>query len=131
MQRLKFNSLFRHAAESVATYVAELRSIAQICNYGSSLDEMLRDRIMCGINDDRIQQRLLSEKGLRVVAGARNGCQLRSRATESEAGTRTGAQSDPWSERRSADGWRVLGNRLRICKFMILIRFLYRNLMAN
>ena len=64
VQRFKFNSRFRRAGESVATYVAELRSIAQTCNYGSSLDEMLRDRIVCGINDDRIQQRLLSEKGL-------------------------------------------------------------------
>ena len=50
--------------ESVATYVAELRLIAQMCNYSTSLDEMLRDGIMSGINDDRIQQRLLSEKGL-------------------------------------------------------------------
>ena len=64
VQRFKFNSRFRHAGESVATYVAELRSIAQTCDYGTSLDEMLRDRIVCGINDDRIQQRLLSEKGL-------------------------------------------------------------------
>ena len=67
VQRFKFmayNSRFRHAGESVATYVAELGSIAQTCNYGTSLDEMLRDRIVCGINDDRIQQRLLSEKGL-------------------------------------------------------------------
>ena len=64
VQRFKFNSRFRHAGESVATNVAELRSIAQTCNYGTSLDEMLRDRIVCGINDDRIQQRLLSEKGL-------------------------------------------------------------------
>ena len=64
VQRFKFNSQFRHAGESVATYVAELRSIAQTCNYSSSLDEMLRDRIVCGINDDRIQQRLLSERGL-------------------------------------------------------------------
>ena len=62
VQRFKFNSRFRHAGESVATYVAELRSIAQTCNYGSSLDEMLRDRIVCGISDDHIQQRLLSRK---------------------------------------------------------------------
>ena len=54
VQRFKFNSRFRHAGESVATYVAELRSIAQTCNYGTSLDEMLRGRIMCALNDDRI-----------------------------------------------------------------------------
>ena len=64
VQRFKFNSRFRYAGESVATYVAELRSIAQTCNYGSWLDEMLRDHIVCGISDDHIQQRLLSKKGL-------------------------------------------------------------------
>ena len=64
MQRIQFNTRFRHAGGSVATNVAELRSITQTCKYSLSLDKMLRDRIVCGINDDRIQQRLLSEKGL-------------------------------------------------------------------
>ena len=31
------------------------------CDYGESLDSMLRDRLVCGINDERIQRRLLSE----------------------------------------------------------------------
>ena len=52
VQRFKFNSRFRQAEESVATYVAELRSIAHTCNYGTSLDEMLRDCNVCGINND-------------------------------------------------------------------------------
>ncbi len=64
VQRFKFNSRFRQPGESVATYVSELRSVAQNCKYGAALDEMLRDRIVCGIGDDRIQQRLLSEKEL-------------------------------------------------------------------
>ncbi len=42
-------------------YVAELRRLAQSCNYGATLEQMLRDRIVCGINDDRIQRRLLAD----------------------------------------------------------------------
>ena len=45
-------------------YVAELRKLSTYCEYGNSLNEMLRDRIVCGINDSRIQRRLLAERDL-------------------------------------------------------------------
>ena len=48
----------------MATYVAEIRSLAEFCNFGRTLEEMLRDRIVCGINDDTIQRRLLAEPRL-------------------------------------------------------------------
>ena len=64
VQWLKFNSRFRRSGESVADYVAELRAIAQTCNFGTSLEEMLRDRLVCGIGDHETQQRLLSEPKL-------------------------------------------------------------------
>ena len=35
------------------------------CGFGESLNEMLRDRIVCGINDDVIQKRLLAEADLK------------------------------------------------------------------
>ena len=41
--------------------MAELRRCSQYCEYGNSLENMLRDRLVCGINHDRTQQRLLSE----------------------------------------------------------------------
>ena len=43
----------------MSTYVSELRSLAEHCNFGAMLDLMLRDRLVCGINDDAIQRRLL------------------------------------------------------------------------
>lgn len=64
VQRFKFNSRKQQAGESVADFVADLRLIAEHCNYDSKLEEMLRDRIVCGIQDIRTQRRLLSEKGL-------------------------------------------------------------------
>ena len=45
-------------------YIAVLRKLALDCNYGDKLSEMLRDRLVCGIGDDRIQRRLLSEPDL-------------------------------------------------------------------
>ncbi|XP_036071205.1 uncharacterized protein LOC118597883 [Oryzias melastigma] len=63
-QRWKFNTRNRKHDESVVDYVAELRKLAQDCNFGNTLTVMLRDRLVCGINEDRIQRKLLSEDGL-------------------------------------------------------------------
>ena len=68
MQRFKFNSRIRAAGESVSKYIAALRSLAEHCQYKDTLKEMLRDRLVCGINHDGIQQRLLAEKGLNEKA---------------------------------------------------------------
>ena len=43
--------------------MAELRPLHQNCEYGNSLDSMLRDGSLCGINHHHTQQRLLSEGG--------------------------------------------------------------------
>lgn len=64
MQRFRFNSGSRKAGESVASYVAELHRLAQHYNYGYTLDKMLRDRIVYGINDEIIQKKLLQETDL-------------------------------------------------------------------
>lgn len=64
VQRFKFNSRTRAANETVTEYVAVLRELAQHCNYGDKLKEMLRDRVVCGIADDRMQRRLLAEPEL-------------------------------------------------------------------
>ena len=62
-ERFQFNMRNRKMGESVSQYMAELRRLSQYCEYGDSLDSMLRDRLVCGINHDRTQQRLLSEGG--------------------------------------------------------------------
>ncbi|XP_039511288.1 uncharacterized protein K02A2.6-like [Pimephales promelas] len=64
VQRFKFNSRTRAVNETVMEYVAVLRELAQHCNYGDKLKEMLRDRLVCGIADDRMQRRLLAEPEL-------------------------------------------------------------------
>ena len=38
----------------MATFLSELRSIAEYCNFGDTLETMLRDRLISGINDDHI-----------------------------------------------------------------------------
>ena len=48
----------------VATYVAELRTLAEYCNFEDTLEKMLRDRLVTGIKDDGIQKKLLAEPKL-------------------------------------------------------------------
>ena len=64
VERYKFHTRIRHEGETVSTFVAELRSLARYCKFGASLNDLLRDRIVCGINDENIQRRLLAEKTL-------------------------------------------------------------------
>ena len=43
-------------------HMTELRGLSQYCKNGHSLDSMSRDRLVCGINHDCMQQRLLNEE---------------------------------------------------------------------
>ena len=69
VQRYKFNSQVKAAAESIATYVAALRQIAEYCDYKDSLQDMLQDRLVCGVNHQSILHRLLAEKDLTYKKG--------------------------------------------------------------
>ena len=60
-ERFKFNMRDRKDGESLSQYLAELRRLTEHCDYGDQLENMLRDRLVCGIKHERIQQRLLSE----------------------------------------------------------------------
>ncbi len=64
VQRFKFYSRFRQSEESISTFVAELRHIAKDCDFDTALETNLRDRLVCGIADQVIQKRLLSEHKL-------------------------------------------------------------------
>ena len=44
--------------------VAELRSLAEHCQFGAQLNNIIQDRLVCGINDQRIQCLLLQEPDL-------------------------------------------------------------------
>ena len=67
VQRYKFHCLFRQQGQSVAAFVAELRAGVEFCNFGTSLEEIIRDRLVCGISDEQIQRRLLSENKLTLT----------------------------------------------------------------
>eukprot|EP00731_Ephydatia_muelleri_P016131 Em0009g555a len=61
VQRYRFHSRVRQQGESVSVYVTQLKELARKCEFGDALNDMLRDRLVCGINDERVQKRLLVE----------------------------------------------------------------------
>ena len=64
VQRYRFNTRYHCVGESVSTYVAELCQLSNHCDFGPSLQQMLRDILVCGIEDPKIQRRLLAESDL-------------------------------------------------------------------
>ena len=63
MQRYKFNLRVQKYGETVVDYVAELWCLSEHCKF-ESFDEMLPDRLVCGIRDIRVYRRLLAEVDL-------------------------------------------------------------------
>ena len=61
LSRFKFHTHVRQPSESITTFVAQLKELAQHCGFGDQLENMVRDRIVVGINDPRIQHCLLQE----------------------------------------------------------------------
>ena len=64
VKRFEFNTRCQREGESISVYVAELRKLAEHCEYGTTLSDMLRDRIVCGISDRTVQRRLLQQHDL-------------------------------------------------------------------
>ena len=61
---INFHNRFRNDSESVADFAAQLKKLSAHCEFGTFLDEALRDRFVCGLRKEPIQRKLLGEKTL-------------------------------------------------------------------
>ena len=59
-----FFSKHQKEGENFNSFVTSLRSKAKACEFGAMKDEMIRDRIVCGINDSKTRSLLFSEPNL-------------------------------------------------------------------
>ncbi|XP_064479209.1 uncharacterized protein K02A2.6-like [Ornithodoros turicata] len=64
VQLFQFGKRDQRPGEGVADYVAELSRLSEHCAFGSTLDDMLRDRLVCGLRDESLQRRPLAESDL-------------------------------------------------------------------
>ena len=66
-ERFRFYKRAQAAGESLADYLAELRQLAQTCEFGTFLNEALRDKYVVGMRSENIQKRLLAEDKLTLT----------------------------------------------------------------
>lgn len=59
-ERYRFNNRKQEQGESISAYVTELRVIAKNCALEEiTPDEILRDRLVLGVRDEKVRERLL------------------------------------------------------------------------
>ena len=63
-ERYRFYKRDRASGESVNAYITELRRLSEHCDFKDGLNTYLRDRFVCGLNSESIQQKLLASKDL-------------------------------------------------------------------
>ena len=63
-QSFHFGTRNQKSEESVSDYVLALKKLAVHCNYGEYLNRALRDRFVCGLNNPKIQNKLLNTEDL-------------------------------------------------------------------
>ena len=65
-ERYVFNKRDQEAGETFDNYVSTLRTLAQSCEFEMLRDQLIRDRIVCGIKDAVVRKKLLQEKELKL-----------------------------------------------------------------
>ena len=123
-ERYKFHSRNQKDGESTTTYIGELRRLAHSCDFENiTPDQLIRDRIVCGVGDDGLRKKLLQSDNLSLdgcvstcgaseLAGAQAWSmteELRSTRSEVESDIKYAANRKRWLDRRpqkSAEpGW--------------------------
>ena len=63
MRNINSTTAYRNR-ETIDTYITKLRALAETCESGTLKDDLIRDRIVCGVRDKGIRRKLLQECGL-------------------------------------------------------------------
>lgn len=74
IERHRFNSRHQRQGESFQSFAAELKTLAKNCEFDKlTPDELVRDRIVCGVNSDALRRSLLKEKNLTLEKAVQMG----------------------------------------------------------
>ena len=57
-ERVKFHCRHQHESKTVAQFVVELKRLALKCEFGTFLEEALRDRLLCKLKSLKIQREI-------------------------------------------------------------------------
>ncbi|XP_072400844.1 uncharacterized protein [Diabrotica undecimpunctata] len=63
-ERFQFNSRVQRPGEPVGNFISSLHTLAEHCSYGALKDELICDRIVIGIADKKVSERMQLNDGL-------------------------------------------------------------------
>ena len=66
-ERFQFYKRDPKETEGIKAYAASLKKLAEHCDFGDTLPDALRDRLVCGMRDGAMQKRLLGKADLTFV----------------------------------------------------------------
>lgn len=75
MERHMFNTRNQRPDETIEAYVSDLKNKAKSCRFGELKDELIRDRLVCGIISDRMRKQLLHDNNLTLIKAIKM-CQI-------------------------------------------------------
>lgn len=67
VERYKFFTRVQENSESIESYITELKILSTTCSFDTLQDSLIRDRIICGIVDSALRERLLREAVLNLT----------------------------------------------------------------
>jgi len=65
-ERVKFNSITQ-GNNTIHQFITELQPQAANCEYGAVRDDLIRDRIVIGVNDSKLSEYLIDLKDLTLL----------------------------------------------------------------
>ena len=71
-ERFKFLRRHQTPGETLDSWLIDLRGLIKTCNYGTSVDSVLRDQIVLGVADPLVREKLLYERNLTLA----NACEI-------------------------------------------------------
>lgn len=63
-ERFRFYKAQQMPGQSISDFIVQIKKLSHTCNFGSFLQDALRDKLVCGIESESIQRRLLSVDNL-------------------------------------------------------------------
>ena len=93
--RYKFNSRCQKAEETFIDYLAAVNTLVNDCEVGSLRDELVRDRIVCGILNEKVRETLLRVDELTLQAAVDTCIAAEISAEQLRAITLCNAQPEP------------------------------------
>lgn len=66
-ERHKFFTRNQKSGENIESYVTELKALAATCDFGKLKDSLIKDRVVCGIDNNKLREKLLTEHNLTLT----------------------------------------------------------------